>query len=278
MALLDAALTPREPLAADVVIVIDCIRATTTIARALAAGYEQVVCVPSLAQARRVAAGIPGAVLGGERRGVAPPGFDLGNSPREYDVPRGRVVVLTTTNGTRAILRAAREGRHVLVGSLPVLEAVSRAALELAGEGAIGLLCAGSVGRAALDDVAVAGRFVERLLALDGAREPTDAALAALAVRRAYPDLADALAASHSARSLRAVGHEADVADCAREDLSSVVPVVSQVLPGAAVVTPSARVADPDGLALRRAGRGRLEAGRAGDGLRRSVLRVDGGA
>jgi 2-phosphosulfolactate phosphatase len=235
---LDIALTPRAPLAAEVVIAIDCIRATTTIGRAIAAGYEQVICVPAVAQARRLAAGLEGAVLGGERNGVAPPGFQLGNSPAEYDVPHGRVLVLTTTNGTRAILQATREGRHVLVGSLGVLEAVSRCALELAGDGAIGLRCAGADGRASLDDVAAAGRFAERLLALDPAREPSDAARIAMATARAFPSIEAAIAASSSARGLIGTGFEADVVDCAREDVSTRVPIVAERWPRAAVVAP----------------------------------------
>src|SRR3954451_15948536 len=131
MRTIDVALTPRETLAAEVVIVVDCIRATTTICRAIAAGYERVVCVASVAEARRRAPGLPAALLGGERVGLAPPGFDLGNAPGEYDDRRALVLVLTTTNGTRAILRATREAPHVLVGSLAVLDAVCRAALGL---------------------------------------------------------------------------------------------------------------------------------------------------
>src|SRR5436190_41459 len=80
---------------------------TSTIACALAAGYREIVCVGEIDEALALRA--PGVVLGGERHGVAIHGFDLGNSPAEYAVPLGEVVVLTTTNGTRAILTAAAE-------------------------------------------------------------------------------------------------------------------------------------------------------------------------
>src|SRR3712207_1993682 len=129
MASLHVALTPRDTAPARVSITVDCIRATTTIAQALEAGYERVVCVGEIEDARRQAAAIgPDAVLGGERAGVRIPGFDLGNSPGEYHEPRGRVLVLSTTNGTRAILQSSLEAEHVLAGSLTSLDRVTRAA------------------------------------------------------------------------------------------------------------------------------------------------------
>lgn len=238
MGSLDVALTPRDPLSAEVVIVVDCIRATTTIDRAVSSGYEQVFCVASVSEARRLAARLDGAVLGGERHGVAPKGFRLGNSPREYESPIGRVVVLTTTNGTRAILLAAREARHVLIGSVAGVDAVSECALELAqGEG-IAIRCAGVRGSPALDDVAVAGRFVERLTKVDRDLRPTDAGTLALAVSRAHPDIKTALAASQSARDLEGTGLEADVLDCARERLPVRVATAAAQSERVAVVEP----------------------------------------
>jgi 2-phosphosulfolactate phosphatase len=235
--LLDVALTQREPLQGEVVVVIDCIRATTTIGRAISAGYERVYCVASVKQARALKGTLDDAVLGGERKGVAPKGFDLGNSPSEYESPRGPTVVLTTTNGTRAILRAAGEAQHVLIGSLAGLDAVSTHAVGLAGAEGIGVRCAGIRGEPALDDVAVAGRFVERFLELDSTRTLTDGAQIALATRRAFPDLEAALRASRSARNLEGTGLEADIADCARENLPSRVPIVAERLSDAAVIT-----------------------------------------
>ena len=157
------ALTPRDPAPADVAIVVDCIRATTTIAYALAAGYQEVVCVAEVDEARREAAALGAtAVLGGERRGVRIEGFHLGNSPSEYERPLASTLVLTTTNGTRAILQAAAEAEHVLVGSLACLNRVTASALELARGGELAVRCAGVEGEAALDDIYVAGRIVQR--------------------------------------------------------------------------------------------------------------------
>jgi 2-phosphosulfolactate phosphatase len=238
MSSLHVALTPRDPAPAAVQIVVDCIRATSTIAQALAAGYGEVVCAGEIDEARRIAAAIgPGAVLGGERRGVRIVGFDLGNSPAEYLEPRGTTVVLTTTNGTRAILQAATEASTVLVGSLTCLAAVVDAAVEIAGaDGDVSIRCAGVRGEAALDDLYTAGRIVELLAALLPSTVVTDTARTALGLVRAYADPLAALADSQSARDLDGTGHEADVARCAAVATLAVAPRVVEVAPGRAVV------------------------------------------
>lgn len=235
---LDVALTPRQALEAKVIIVIDCIRATTTIDRAISAGYERVYCVRSIARARALAKTLEGAVLGGERHGVAPKGFDLGNSPKDYETPRGRVLVLTTTNGTRAILQGTSEAKHVLIGSFPALGAVSEAALRLAQSEPIAVRCAGVQGQLALDDVALAGRFVARLLQLDRGRVLTDTARISLSASAAFPDLVDALQASRSARELEGTGNEADVFDCARSRLPVRVAIVADSDAHTAMIAP----------------------------------------
>ena len=123
-------------------------------------------------------------VLGGEREGVLIDGFDLGNSPAEYEVPQGSTLVLTTTNGTRAILHAADEAEIVLVGALTCLEAVARAVARLVGDGDVAIRCAGVRGEIALDDVYVAGRLVERIDELAGPAFLTDGARSARAISR----------------------------------------------------------------------------------------------
>ena len=116
--------TPDEAGAAPTGLVIDVIRATSTICQALASGYERVFCTSEVeeALALREARGI--GVLGGERNAVRIPGFDLGNSPREY-VEGGDELILSTTNGTRAVVAAARRCDRVLVASLLNLSAWS---------------------------------------------------------------------------------------------------------------------------------------------------------
>ena len=234
---LHVALTPRDAAPAAVQVVIDCIRATSTIAQALAAGYGEVVCAGEIDEARRIAAARgTGAVLGGERGGVLIEGFALGNSPAEYATPCGEVVVLTTTNGTRAILQASTEAGTVLVGSLTCLDAVVRAAVAAAGGGDVAVRCAGVRGEVALDDLYVAGRMVGLLAGQLPGVFLTDAARQSLAVARAYADPLAALADSQSARDLDGTGHEADVARCAAVSTLAVAPRVVEVAPGQAIV------------------------------------------
>lgn len=224
---LHVALTPRDAAPARVVVVVDCIRATSTIAQALASGYEAVVCVGEVEHARREAAAIgPEAVLGGERHGVRIPGFRLGNSPAEYHEPVGTTLVLSTTNGTRAILQSAAEAEHVLAGSLSCLGAVVDAVERLAGDGDVAVRCAGVRGDVALDDVYVAGRLVGALGARLPGLEASDGARTALAVAAAYRSPLEALADSQSARDLDGTGHEPDVVRCAEVSIHAVVPQV----------------------------------------------------
>ena len=101
------AFTPAEAERAPTAIVVDVIRATSTIAQALAAGYRRILCCAEVEEALALRERLGEGVLAGERKAVAIPGFDLGNSPREFVEPLGETLVLTTTNGTRAILAAA---------------------------------------------------------------------------------------------------------------------------------------------------------------------------
>jgi 2-phosphosulfolactate phosphatase len=238
MATLHVALTPRDPAPARVAIVVDCIRATTTVVQALHAGYGRVVCVGDIDEARRAAAMIgSGAVLGGERGGVRIPGFDLGNSPGEYATPRGHTLVLSTTNGTRAILQSALEAEHVLAGALTCLSTVAAAAAALAGpSGDVAVRCAAVRGELALDDVYVAGRLCLLLQAARPALEATDGARTAVAVARAYAEPLVALRDSQSARDLAGTGLEADVERCAAESTQPVVARVVELAPGRAVL------------------------------------------
>ncbi|MSO47386.1 MAG: 2-phosphosulfolactate phosphatase [Thermoleophilia bacterium] len=232
---LHVALDPRDPAPADVAIVVDCIRATTTISHALAAGYASVTCVGEVADAH--AERTKGVLLGGERHGVLIEGFDLGNSPAEYAERRGDRLVLTTTNGTRAILQSVDEATIVLVGALVNAQALVDAALAAApSAGTIVVRCAGVRGEVALDDVYVAGVLMQRLAQSLPGSFATDGARTAIALARAYPDALTALNDSQSARDLDGTGHEADIARCAQVDLLASAPRVINVQPGRVVV------------------------------------------
>src|SRR5206468_7302445 len=103
-----------------VAVVVDVLRATTVMVHALAAGCEAVIPCREIDEAKQIAARLPPgtALLGGERGGLPIPGFHLGNSPGEFtsEVCKGKTLVMTTTNGTRAIL-ASLEAKRVYIAS-----------------------------------------------------------------------------------------------------------------------------------------------------------------
>jgi 2-phosphosulfolactate phosphatase len=228
------AFTPGEPPEASVAIVIDVLRATTTIAHALSQGYERVLACSGLDRARELRTRLGnGTLLAGERGCVRPEGFDFGNSPREFadGRPRGSTLVLTTTNGTRAVVAAASRAETVLVGSLANLTACAAAAARTArtAKGDVLVQCAGVLGEFAIDDAYTAGRFVSELRVWLAEWEPSDAAQAAEAIAASFPSAADGLGASASARNLRAADLADDVRYCARESVLEVVPTVGDV-------------------------------------------------
>src|SRR5205809_35964 len=179
---IDVAFTPAEAGPAHVAVVVDVMRATSTIAQALASGYRRVLCCREIDDARALRRQLGDeAVVGGERNAVQIEGFDLGASPREYLEPKAETAILSTTNGTRAVVTAAETCDHVLLGALLNLDAVA-AASRGPGED-VTVFCAGFQGSFAIDDAYCAGRIVELL---DG--EHTDAAVAAATIARAFPN------------------------------------------------------------------------------------------
>jgi 2-phosphosulfolactate phosphatase len=211
------AFTPDEAAAAPTGVVIDVIRATSTICQALDAGYERVWCAAEVEDARALAG--DGVTLGGERLGVRIDGFDLGNSPREYLEPRTPTLAMSTTNGTRAIVTAAERCDRVYIASLLNLQAVTDSARSHGDD--VAVFCAGVKGAFALDDAYVAGRVAEGL-----GFERSDAAEAAVRLAGSYASAEDAFRASRSGRNL--VNHgpelEEDIPWCAREGVLDVVP------------------------------------------------------
>lgn len=224
--LVHVAFTPAEAASAPTGIVVDVLRATSTIAQALAAGYDRVLCCRELDDARELRASLPDSLVGGERNAVRIEGFDVGASPREFLEARARSLILSTTNGTQTILIAADRCRVVLLGSLLNLDAVAAAARE-PGED-VAILCAGFKGAFALDDAYCAGRIVSLL-----GGERTDAAIAAELIAQSFSDAHAGL----NARTYGPPGLEEDIAFCARESALDVVPRLAGVESGAAVIT-----------------------------------------
>src|SRR5262245_19661428 len=135
------AFTPHEEAAAPLGIVVDVLRATSTIPQALASGYRRVLCCAEIDEARRLRAETEGSLVGGERDAVRIDGFDVGASPREFLEPRADTLILSTTNGTRTILTAASRCEEVVLGSLLNLSAVAGRAREVGAD--VAIFCAG---------------------------------------------------------------------------------------------------------------------------------------
>ena len=224
----DVCFTPQEIRRVEVAVVVDVLRATSTIVQALAVGYPRVVCCGSVATARELRA--PGRVLAGESACVRVPDFELGNSPAAIATTghRGEELVLATTNGSPAVVAASRAAERVMVASLLNLRAVLAALPTDAG---VAIVCSGTNGRPALEDVYVAGRLVA---ALGGV--PSDAARVAERVASGYGTPLEPLASSEDAAQLRATGQERDIAWCARESMLDVVPEVLSFQDGVSVV------------------------------------------
>lgn len=222
------ALTPGEPVSAPLGIVIDVLRATSTICQALAAGIGRVTCVGEVEEARALAG--PGVALGGERLNVRIDGFDFGNSPREFTALASppESLVLTTTNGTRLLLAAARRCETVLVGSLRNLDAVVAAA---AAADEVAILCAGVEGGFAIDDAYVAGRIAA---ALGG--EPDDGAQAALRLAASFDSALAGISGGISAENLVVNGLRDDLAFCASESVIALAPRVVERSEGSVVI------------------------------------------
>jgi 2-phosphosulfolactate phosphatase len=228
---IDVAFTAEEVthrrLAGVSAVVIDVVRASTTIVTALARGAKAVVPVatPEEARARVEGWGDGAVLLGGERGGAPPPGFDCGNSPAEYTAERvrGRTIVFTTTNGTRALLAVAGAER-IAVGAFVNARAVLRWLARSPGD--VLLVCAGETGRFCLEDATCAGLLARRLSAERPAAVVSDAARAAGILYDHYAaDLGWMLDEAVWARMLAAQGRGADLPLCAAVDALDAVPV-----------------------------------------------------
>jgi 2-phosphosulfolactate phosphatase len=233
---IDVYFTPLGLTAGDLtgrgVVVIDVLRATSTIVTALSAGAKAVVPAATSEEAVRLTANIEkdGIVLAGERRMVKIEGFGLGNSPREMtpEAVRGKTIFLATTNGTPALV-AAQGGEPVLVAAALNFSAVAeRARLLFAERGDLVLICAGREKQFALEDAYTAGRLIKAVK--KGARKVVlnDAAQVSLDLAGQQGGWQDAFDASEAARQLAVAGLGDDVAYCARPDRFHVVPVYAE--------------------------------------------------
>jgi 2-phosphosulfolactate phosphatase len=212
-------------LAGSLAVPIDVLRATTTIVHALAAGCTGVRPCAELDEARDVADHLPAGkvLLGGERGGRPVSGFDVGNSPREYTPGRckGMTLVLTTSNGTRAILRAA-EAERVLIAAFVNFSAVCEQ-IRIDPR-PVHILCAGGDGEPCLEDTLLAGAIVDVLSEEMEVRLNDSARLAWDCFENHGRILAGALEVCKHGAALRELGYAEDIALAADVDRFALVP------------------------------------------------------
>jgi 2-phosphosulfolactate phosphatase len=233
--MIDVAFAPNDVAARDVagraVVVIDVLRATTTICAALASGVREVIPVTDTDEALRLrrSLGPANVILAGERRLEPIAGFQAGNSPREMTPDRvgGKALILCTTNGTGALLATAG-ARDVIVAAGVNLSAAGARARELyQATGSLLILCAGRETGFGLDDTYIAGRLVRAALGGRRTRKGLgDSAIAAMDLVRCYGDRLDrVLALSAAGRDLVAHSLGEDVRFAAQLDMVDFVPV-----------------------------------------------------
>ena len=229
MKTIDVFLSPSEvdesAVEGRVAVVIDVIRATTTMVEALANGARAIIPTASTEEAVKLSSslGRKDTLLCGERKGLKVQGFDLGNSPAEFTatVVAGKQLVMSTTNGTRAFL-AVEDSSRVLAASFLNLSAVVEA---VGNEDGLLIACAGKEDRFSLDDALCAGHLIRRLVDLESADFMlNDAARMAADLASLHEVDADFLASTAAGKALSEVGLGRDLQVCASLDRYRLVP------------------------------------------------------
>jgi 2-phosphosulfolactate phosphatase len=212
------------------VFVIDILRATTTMCAALSHGARAIIPVATTEEALRLAQTIGSAdvLLAGEKNCVRIPGFHLGNSPLEMteSAVRGKTLIVSTSNGTRALLACQGAGSVFPAAAVNLTAAAEKAREALEADQQILILCAGRGNSFSLDDAYCAGRLATAVFGDSKPRRAfNDAGLACLDLVRRYGDHWERpLAHSRAGRELIKLGFRDDLRDAARLDAYPVLP------------------------------------------------------
>lgn len=226
--MLDVALTPRKILSAGrrkhVVVVLDILRASSTVCVALASGAMRIIPQKTVESAFFKKNEYPNALLCGEREGIAPNGFDLGNSPYEYtaETVGGRDLIFTTTNGAAALFSAPDDAIR-LMGGFVNANAIAQF-IERRRPQAATFLCAGNNGMFSLEDALCAGMFIELVSSLFP--DQTDEAHAAKAIFAMHKNnFRTTFQNTAHAQNLYRKGFGKDVGFCATFDAVPIIPI-----------------------------------------------------
>jgi 2-phosphosulfolactate phosphatase len=223
---------PHPNLFSDrVVVVIDVLRATSVMVQAISQGASEIIPLATVEEAFRMAKAFPRdfILLGGERESKGIPGFDLGNSPREYVAERvnGKKIILTTTNGTKAF-HSVSSGKEILVGSFLNIEATAQRCVELDRD--LFIFPSGDEGNFSLEDTLCGGMLID-VIVRKGKKQNflTDASYCAqILYERFKNNSVEAFRVSHHGKELIHRGFEEDLAFCAQMDTTPLVPIFRQ--------------------------------------------------
>ncbi len=211
------------------VVVVDVLRASSTIVQACENGVARIIPVATVEEAAKLLSTLERkrTLLGGEREGLPIDGFDLGNSPLEYtkQVVKGKTLIFTTSNGTAAITKSA-SAREIVLGCFLNLSAVVTHVISSRAK-KVAVLCAGDLGRLSLEDFVCGGHVVDRIV--DGTRASAvlnDGAVAAKALANALGNVGEAVRNSSHGLRLAELGFEDDLEFCSKVDNYVTVPIV----------------------------------------------------
>jgi len=221
---------PPSPdlLSGRVVVVIDVLRATSVMVQAMSKGASEIIPLTTVEEAFRMAKTFPRGVvvLGGERKNEEIPGFDLGNSPKEYieEKVKGKKLILTTTNGTRAF-HAVSSGKEILAGSFLNIGAIAQRCLELDRD--LFIFPSGDGGNFSLEDTLCGGMLIDLITRKERNEiSLTDAAYSAQILYQKFKEkLLEGFSLSHHGRELIHRGFEDDLVYCAQVDITPLVPM-----------------------------------------------------
>jgi 2-phosphosulfolactate phosphatase len=216
----------------SVVLMIDVLRASTTICASLFNGAKEIIPCDSMDKATQIYISLSrqSSFLGGERNGLKPNGFHAGNSPLEYtpDKIKGKTIIFTTTNGTK-IFRLAKGAKYRLIGGFVNISAVAdfMAKYINTGTNSIQILCAGNNGKLSYEDTICAGAYINIIHNFFPGLELSDSAHAAEDLYKLHSDeTTEFLSASEHAKVLRSLGFEEDIKIALTPDIYPVVPLV----------------------------------------------------
>lgn len=217
-----------EDIAGKTVVVIDILRATSTMVNALQNGAKEIIPSLTVEEAFAKAKLFPTGkfLLGGERNAEKIPGFDLGNSYREYprEIVEGKSIILTTSNGTRS-LHACSNAKEVLIGSFLNLDAVVN---HLQNCEQIVLLCSGTLGKFSIEDSMAAAAIIDLLAENHNPKLDDLGQSLLLAYRAKNGNLAELMKDGVHLNYLKSKGFGQDIEFCFQKNLFDILPVFDQ--------------------------------------------------